>query len=171
MKKIVLIILALSLCAGGAMAQKKSAAKGGSSYQTIGIHGGYGWEISYQKGSDASRFELNLGLAGDGVSLTYVKQFVKPISEVQNLNWYWGYGALGYLGTEDFNIGFKEFAVGVVGDLGLEYRIQELPLTISLDWRPCVAVRMYSSDVTDTKFELWNDGIVGFIGLGVRYRF
>lgn len=152
---------------GSAMAQKKSSSRNGA-YQTIGLHGGFGWEVSWQKGTSSDRFELDLGLFKDGVSLTYVKQFVKPTGDIPNLYWYWGYGGLAYLDTDDL---YTQFALGVVGNLGLEYRFPQIPLTLSADWRPCVAASITSVKNADTDFDIWDDGFVGFVGLGIRYRF
>lgn len=167
MKKIILVTLALGLCISATMAQKKSTSPGGA-YQTIGLHGGYGWELSWQKGTDASRFEVDLGLFKEGVSLTYVKQFVKPFPEARDLYWYWGYGGLGYLDIDDL---YTQVSLGVVGNIGLEYRFRQIPLTLSADWRPCIAASITSVKNADTDFDIWDDGFVGFIGLGIRYRF
>lgn len=84
---------------------------------------------------------------------------------VEQLNWYYGAGAhVGFFDgykdhpffdKEDYNKSYV--VIGVDGILGLEYDIREIPLTVSLDWKPEINIIGYSGT--------W----LGGGGLSVRY--
>lgn len=153
MKKL-LLTLAVVFCT-------VSAANAQVSGNTIGLRLGYGAELSYQHAlSDASRLELNLGLSSLNfnylsLNVSGIYQTVYAIDGVQGLNWYWGVGAA--LGVYS-----KSFQVGVLGDLGIEYNFPQIPLSLSLDWRP----GLYFVTGGYGLYFGW-EGIC----LGVRYRF
>ncbi len=98
----------------------------------------------------------------DGFSLSVLKEFYTPIEEADQLSWYYGYG--GHLGiwsdewkktngsTNNSNI-----AVGFDGILGLDYKVKNAPINISIDWQP-------SFSIIQSYFN--NQG-----GIGVRYTF
>lgn len=64
-------------------------------------------------------------------------------------NWYVGAGPYTYIGDP--------FQLGVVGEIGLEYRFQTVPLVLGGDWRP------YFRIIENTSF-----GANGF-GINLRY--
>jgi hypothetical protein len=81
----------------------------------------------------------------------------------ENLSWYVGYG--GHLGiwsetwkknNPDHTAGI---AVGVDGILGLDYKVKNAPLNISVDWQPSF------NFVGSSYFES------GWAGIGIRYTF
>jgi hypothetical protein len=87
---------------------------------------------------------------GDGVGIDLLWNFIyKPLGE-EALNWYAGVGAFTFLGDP--------FQLGVVGELGLEYRFK-FPISVSADWRPAFRI------VEDTDFHA--DGF----GANIRYIF
>ncbi len=98
----------------------------------------------------------------DGLSLAVLKEFYAPINDVDQLTWYYGFG--GHLGiwSEEFkrtNLGTSNsnIAVGFDGVIGLDYKIKNSPLNISLDWQPSFSIiQAYFS----------NAG-----GIGIRYTF
>ena len=76
----------------------------------------------------------------DGFRATLVYETYAPIEGNENLSWYVGYG--GHLGiwsetwkknNPDHTAGI---AVGVDGILGLDYKVKNAPLNISVDWQP-----------------------------------
>jgi hypothetical protein len=66
---------------------------------------------------------------GDGIAICGLYEIHKPINSVENLQWFIGGG--GYVG---FNNGFKNF--GAAGIVGLDYKFANIPLNLSLDWKP-----------------------------------
>lgn len=96
---------------------------------TIGIRGGWGGEISYQKDfSSTNRIELDLGWNSQYLGLTGLYHFVNPL-EFDGLAWFYGLGGtVGLVNNEPFR-------VGISGDIGIEYNFS-FPLQIALDYRP-----------------------------------
>jgi hypothetical protein len=98
---------------------------------------------------------------GEPLALGALVEFHKPLS-TQGLNWYYGVG--GYVAfikkvntttlktTSDPNIG----AQGVVG---LDYKFSNIPLNLSLDWKPELNI------VSDINFE------PAAVGLTARFTF
>ena len=127
----------------------------------LGDSDGFGAEISYQRGlSDNNRLELDLGWRSgnsyDGFKLTGLYQWVWNIDG--GFNWYAGAG--GGLGSYSFddNAFDDETFFFVAGDIGIEYDF-DIPLILSLDFRPELGFSDYSDDVD---FD---------IALGIRYQF
>lgn len=127
----------------------------------LGDSNGFGTEISYQRAlSDNNRLEFDLGWRSgnnyDGFKLAGLYQWVWNLDG--NFNWYAGAGGgIGSYGYDDpaFN---DETFVFLAGDIGIEYSF-EIPLQISLDFRPELSFGDYTDDLD---FD---------IGLGIRYLF
>jgi hypothetical protein len=66
---------------------------------------------------------------GDGVGVCGLYEIHKPISSVDNLQWLIGFGAYVAFNNSNSN-------VGAAGIIGLDYKFKEIPLNISLDWKP-----------------------------------
>jgi len=156
------IILTLAL-----VVSMVSAIKVQADNKAIGLRlgGGFGGgaEISYQQPLDKSnRLEVDLGLNSWGFGLNGIYQWVWDLSDLgDGFNWYAGVGA--GIGTYNFNYGNdihanRDFSIGVLGQVGLEYKF-EIPLTLSLDYRPGIYFV--------PSFNGSYDGIC----LGARYRF
>lgn len=151
MKKIILtLVLAVSL-AGALSAQVDNKAIGLRFANQFN-----GGELTFQTPlGHANRLELNLGLnnwsnSNSGIQLTGLYQWVWGLNQVATgLNWYLGLGPS--LGSYTSN-----FGIGVVGQIGLEYNFN-IPLQISLDWRPTIINSFYT--------------YYGGNGLSLRYRF
>ena len=99
----------------------------------------------------------------DGFRATLLYETFAPIEGNENLSWYVGYG--GHLGiwsetwkknNPDHTAGI---AVGVDGILGLDYKVKNAPLNISVDWQPSF------NFVGSSYFES------GWAGIGIRYTF
>lgn len=159
MKRIILAILtivALSLTVNAQVEDHALGVRlGGGNY-------GGGFEVSYQHGlGDANRLEADFGWSGNnGVShmrATAIYQWVFQLDGA--LNWYAGPGAQFILASSN---GRSASAIGVGGDIGVEYNFNEhdVPLAISLDSRPMF-------HFGDNYFDSFGWGVA----LGVRYTF
>jgi len=74
--------------------------------------------------------------AGAGVDLIW--DFIVEPLDGESLYWYTGLGAYTFLGDP--------FALGAVGEVGLEYRFNDTPIVIGVDWRPYIGL-IDNSDV------------------------
>lgn len=131
----------------------------------IGVRGGIFSGISYKKFvSPANAFEIAVALHRRGPYIAGMYQIHANAFDAPGLNWYYGPGA---------NIGFYEgrysgpwfdnddrsyVVIGINGVLGLEYKIEEIPITIGADIIPAL-------NITD-HFGLWIGG-----GITLRYVF
>ena len=88
---------------------------------------------------------------GNGVGIDLLWDFIYEPLGGEDLHWYAGLGPYAFLGDP--------FALGAVGEIGLEYRFNEFPLVIGADWRPYFRI----IDNTDI-------GVNSF-GLNVRWVF
>lgn len=130
--------------------------------RTIGVHGGYGWELSYQQPMSVGPFttlDADLGLWGHAFALSATFNNYMPIEG--NFSWFYGAGA-GIM-AESYS-GVAWVAPAIVGRLGVQYAFQEIPLTLSLDWKPMINFMI--GDVSGFN----SYGLYGG-GLGIRYRF
>jgi hypothetical protein len=98
----------------------------------------------------------------DGFSLTMLKEFHTPIIDVENLSWYYGYGAhLGIWSDEwkknNVKTNNSNIAVGLDGIIGLDYKFINAPFNFTIDWQP-------SFSIIQSYFN--NQG-----GIGIRYTF
>lgn len=97
----------------------------------------------------------------DGFRATIMYEHYNSLDATEQLTWYVGYG--GHLGiwSEDWKKNNPThpagIAVGVDGILGLDYKIKNAPLNISIDWQPSF------NFVGSSYFES------GWAGLGIRY--
>jgi len=97
-----------------------------------------------------SRIHADLGFYKGGVGIDAIWDFLyKPLGD-EAFNWYLGGGLSSYIGDD--------FQIGASGEIGLEYRFNQVPIAIGLDWRPTLWI-------TDTRF-----GADSF-GLNIRYVF
>jgi hypothetical protein len=89
---------------------------------------------------------------GSGIGIDLLYDFIyKPIGGEEGLNYYIGVGATTFLGDP--------FQLGVVGELGLEYRFGGAPIVLGADWRPTFVL------IENTDF------YAGAFGINVRYVF
>ena len=153
MKKLLLVLIAIVGISFAAQAQSNAIGV------RIGGGQGYGTEISFLKGLEANRIEVDLGYYGYGgygsfgLSGIYQRHF--DIASVPNLGWFAGVGGrVNYISYASTKI-----SLGVLAQAGIDYRLDVFPLHFSLDIRPCLY--LYPA----TSFQ-WGD-----IALGVRYMF
>ncbi|WP_445737441.1 hypothetical protein [Mariniflexile sp.] len=132
----------------------------------LGGNDGFGAEISYQHAlSENKRLEFDLGWRDgknyDGFKLAALHQWVWNIED--GFNWYAGAG--GGLGSYSFNNNngndYTDTFAFIAGDIGIEYNF-DIPLLISLDFRPEIGFGNETYDNNDLDFD---------IALGIRYQF
>lgn len=157
MKKITILIAVVTLFSVSVFGQ--------AARQAIGVRGGYGWEVSYQHPfGEKNRLEFNLGLMNYGFVAAGTYDWTFDLSDelAPGFAWYVGAGAqLGawrtYEGHGDWSPS-SEFNVGIVGQIGLEYNFEDVPLQLSVDYRPGLMF-------------LGNNNFMGAnFALGVRYK-
>lgn len=69
-----------------------------------------------------------------------------PIESVAGLQWYVGGGASIYFWNYDFDLPGDDdtnTSIGVLGNLGLDYKFAEAPVNLSVDWVPAFFVNGY----------------------------
>lgn len=153
MKKLLLVLVAVMGLTFAANAQDAIGVR-------LGGGQGYNAELSYQKGLGASRLEFDLGWYNyehaSSFSLAAIYQFHQDIAAVPNLGWFVGAGGkVNYWSAAATD----KIGLGIVGQAGLDYYFQAIPLQLSLDIRPC----LYLMPSTDFH---WGD-----VALGIRYTF
>lgn len=157
MKKI--IVSAVMLMGLAFTAQAQDIAKNALGLR-LGDNNGFGGEISYQRGlSKNNRIEADLGWRNskdvDAFKLTGLYQWVWDIDN--NFNWYAGVGAgLGSYSAPAANGTF----VYLAGDIGIEYGFEQVPILLSLDFRPEFGGHGY-----------YTNNYGSDIGLGIKYKF
>ena len=101
--------------------------------------------------NESTALEAIIGVNnGLGIAGLYEKHF--NIDAVNNLQWFAGFG--GYVA---FNSSITN--IGAAGIVGLDYKFEEIPLNISLDWKPELNI------ISKVNFE--SSGI----GLSARFTF
>ena len=88
---------------------------------------------------------------GNGVGIDVLWDFLYRPLGGEAFNWYAGAGPYTVIGDP--------FALGVMGELGLEYRFNSVPISLSGDWRPAFRI------IENTDFSF------GGFGFNVRYIF
>ncbi|WP_308992850.1 hypothetical protein QLS71_015690 [Mariniflexile litorale] len=132
----------------------------------LGDSNGVGAEISYQHALGSNnRLEVDLGWRDgknyDGFKLAGLYQWVWNIDG--GFNWYAGVGGgVGSFGYDDNNGNdYNDTFIFAAGDIGIEYNF-DIPLLISLDFRPEIGFGDGTYDNNDLDFD---------IALGIRYQF
>jgi hypothetical protein len=129
-------------------------------YKTgIGLRGGTAWGLTLKHFvSTKSAFEGFLYAYNHGFNVTGLYEIHNNAFDVENLNWYFGFGAhVGNYNDPDSDL--SDFVLGIDGVLGIEYSFSEAPINIGLDWNPYVNV-------------LGNNGFNGASGaISIRYIF
>lgn len=98
-----------------------------------------------------SRVHADLSFGKNGVGIEALYDFLYRPLGAEAFNWYVGAGPSMFIG-DPFYLGFS-------GEIGLDYHFVEVPLSLSLDWRPT----FWLIEETDIR--------AGGFGLNVRYVF
>ncbi|SHJ60801.1 hypothetical protein SAMN04488028_101656 [Reichenbachiella agariperforans] len=87
-----------------------------------------------------------IGFYPNAFSATVLYERYASAFDVRGLNWYYGVG--GHIATQSdvvdnegiYRRESSEFGLGVDGIFGIEYKIQNVPIAVSLDFKPFVEV-------------------------------
>jgi hypothetical protein len=131
----------------------------------IGLRGGFANGLTIKHfTSEKSAIEGILASRWRGFELTGLYEVHNQAFDAERLKWFIGFG--GHIGfwNGDYTRGWGEpgtsyTVVGLDGILGLEYSFTEVPINLSLDWKPAFNFVGYSG--------FWADGGA----LSIRYIF
>lgn len=148
MKKVLLIIALISASLTVARAQEI-----GVRFGSFTGNGGVALDGIFSTG-EFSRIHADVSF-GRGIGVDLLWDFIyRPLGE-EAFNWYMGAGPFLYIPSNaDYN-----FGLGAVGELGISYTFNSVPISLSADWRPYFRL-----------LENTNISFGGF-GLNVRYVF
>ena len=154
------LIVSIGLLIGfGLSAQAQAISKNALGLR-LGDNNGFGAELSYQKGlSNNNRLEADLGWRNNhSVSAFKSTGIYQWFWEIDNhFNWYAGAGAgLGSWSASTSNGSF----IYVAGNVGIEYHLEEVPIVLSLDYRPEFGGHGY-----------FDNNYGADIALGIKYKF
>jgi len=130
--------------------------------KAIGLRGGLYNGITFKQflGGKAA-IELLGATRWSGIGITGLYEIHNRAFDVDRLNWYFGGGAhVGFYNGNNTtwgDAGTSYVQVGLDLILGIEYNFTELPVNISLDWKPALDVVGYSG--------FWADGAA----ISIRY--
>ncbi|HEX2967508.1 MAG TPA: hypothetical protein VHO46_00270 [Bacteroidales bacterium] len=123
---------------------------------------GIGLRAGYPAGLTVKHFISNK-TALEGIFATRWRGFIitglfessKQLADVDNLNWYWGLGAhIGFWNNGNYSYwgesGTSYTVIGLDGILGIEYNFEDIPINLSLDWKPAFNISGYTG--------FWGDG-------------
>ncbi|MFZ1751278.1 MAG: hypothetical protein WAU01_13835 [Saprospiraceae bacterium] len=136
------VVVALFMFAAVAQSQDYKSA--------IGLRLGYPLSASYKTFiSEKGAFE---GVAGFRSYSTYswfnvgaYYQHHTEIPSVDGLKWYYGAGANIYFWSFDFVSDASSTSIGLSGVLGLDYKLKDTPLNLSVDWIPTFFINGYQN--------------------------
>jgi hypothetical protein len=120
-------------------------------YRTaIGVRAGYPAGITLKHFmSSRTAFEGLFTTRYGGLAITGLLEAHQQAFDVENLNWYYGFGA--HVGFYDDNrnrswgdSGVDYTVFGIDGILGIEYRFTEIPFNIGIDWKPAFNIIGYT---------------------------
>lgn len=158
MKKTALILGFAALLSLSAAAQQYDKA--------IGIRGGLFNGVTYKQAISSNTYlEGIASFRWNGFMVTGLYEITQPIdSNAPGLDWYYGFGA--HVGFYDANEDgpwdegdFDGPMIGADGILGMEYTFGEVPVNLSLDWKPAINLFGYDG--------FWSDNVA----LSIRYTF
>ncbi len=155
MRKLVLFFSILC-CVSLAQAQDYNTA--------VGLRGGSanGLSIKHFIENDVA-IEGLISSRWKGLNLTGLYEIHAEAFNETGLNWYYGFGAhIGFWDGKHTSWGDADrnySVLGLDGIIGLEYNIQEIPINLSIDWKPALNLIGYSG--------LWGSNFA----LSARYTF
>jgi hypothetical protein len=118
--------------------------------------------ISYRSFYTRNKAVEGIGFISlDGFQLTILNEKYTPFANAENLTWYIGYGGHFNLWSERYKLNNPSksagVAVGIDGMLGLDYKLKNTPINLSVDIQPAF------NFVGASYFDL------GWGGIGIRY--
>ena len=126
----------------------------------IGLRAGTGWGVTLKH--FVSKKEAVEGFFYgyyNGFNVTGMYEFHNKAFDVDNLRWYYGFGA--HIGSYNYEKqeNKSNFVLGIDGILGIEYTFTEAPINIGLDWNPHI------------NFTAESGFFPGFGAISIRYTF
>ncbi len=120
--------------------------------------------------SNPAAIELNIGFRDYGyfgyswfnLSASLSFQYHFKIGSVAGLRWFIGGGATAFNTFSSYS-DYKGFGVGVFPTAGADYKFKKIPLDVSADIRPTIAVIK--------PYEYYDDFYVANVGVSARYTF
>lgn len=129
-------------------------------YETaVGIRGPWGFGLSAKQAlSNGHMIEGIVNFRYNSLQITGLYEVHKPLN-VDGLYWYYGGGGhIGFWSSGDFDgLESSGSVIGIDGVLGLDYTFRDVPLNISMDWKPVIHLIGYNG--------FWGDAG----GIGIRY--
>ena len=142
MKKLILVFILLMVLSGVGMAQEIGVRFGDIVGNNVAVDAVFGFK--------GQRIHADVSF-GDGVGIEALSDFIVKPLKGEAFYYYIGAGAFTWLGDP--------FQLGVLGELGLEYRFNNVPIALGFDWRPSFRI------IDDTEFHFDR------FGLNVRWIF
>lgn len=138
MKKVLLSFAAVALLAFGAQEVKAQTPYKSALGLVFDGHDGSNVGIQYKTAvGPTTAFQAQAAFRSNWISLGADYQYEKAIAGAQGLAWYAGGGAQIGFWTGD---GDGDARVGLRPQIGLEYRIPEVPLAFHLDYKPTIGI-------------------------------
>jgi hypothetical protein len=130
----------------------------------VGVRLGWGFGGTIKHFFDDSKAVEGIvqfgGIYSRYAQITGLFQIHKPLDDVApGLQWYFGGG--GFVGFFSGVYSARSTRIGIAGNIGLDYTFEDIPLNLSLDWVPGIAIVGFGTG--------FGAGTAG--GLAVRYIF
>ncbi|MBR6495860.1 MAG: hypothetical protein IKT28_01955 [Rikenellaceae bacterium] len=100
----------------------------------VGLRGGYSYGLTAKYNFNAANSLEGILAFNHGVHFTGLYQFNMPVIS-EGFRFYYGLG--GNIGSWK-KAETTKFTLGVDGIVGLEYKIKQIPLLLSIDYKPCL---------------------------------
>jgi len=156
MKNFLIVIIMLFLVYGA------SAQESQTYNRAIGIKFPAGFAITYKQFvTDYNNVEAEAMFGSNSFRAVGLYEFNFDIPGIDGLRWYVGPGAhIGFWNhTDEQQKKGTSAGFGIDGVLGLDYKVADYPINVSLDWQPAVDI-VGSSGFTPA-----------YGGIGIRYTF
>jgi len=161
MKKIAIAVIIISSFLR-VQAQSVEVVQGSSYKQAVGVKLPLGFSATYKKFiSSTNNIEAEATYWNKGFRAALLYEFnFYSFPSVPNLSWFVGPGAhVGFWKSQYQKTYNSKADLGIDGIIGLDYKFDNLPINVSLDWQPSITL------LGDAAF------IPAYGGLGVRYTF
>jgi hypothetical protein len=119
----------------------------GDYHAAIGIRAGETTGVTFKfKTGGSSSVELLAGFWSDWLNLTALYEKNVNAFNVNGMNWYYGAGGhVSFATGSYYNDGRRytrgdDFALGIDGIVGLEYKIPPIPFALSIDIKPLIEI-------------------------------
>ncbi len=128
------------------------AANAQSYSSAVGLRLGYPLSVSYKQFlNENGAIEAFGGFRSwsgySWVNLGAMYEHHQPIPNVDGLNWYFGGGASVFFWNykDVFLEDEASVSFGILGTIGLDYKFEEVPINVSVDWVPAFFVNGYDN--------------------------